>query len=86
LRHKIRLEILCHHGQMGAREKYLQIASANIDNTTWYFNFASVTLGRPFHDPLFPLLEMASERFDGNFLLVKGVNHWLSTYPFATTG
>jgi len=30
-------------------------------------------------------LEMATERFDGNYLLVQGVNYWLSTYPFATT-
>ena len=29
---------------------------------------------------------MATERFDGNYLLAKGVNYWLSTYPFATSG
>jgi hypothetical protein len=56
-------------------KKYLQIASANIDNTIWYFNYATVTPGLPNHDPLFPPLKMATERFDGNYLLAKGVNY-----------
>jgi hypothetical protein len=67
-------------------KKYLPIASANIDPTTWYFNLASVTPGLQNYDSLFPPLEMATEHFDENYLLVQGVNYWLSTYPFVTTG
>jgi hypothetical protein len=33
---------------------------------------------------LFPPLEMATEHFDENYLLVQGVNYWLSTCPFVS--